>query len=64
MWQSRRGPPGALIRLSLAETTGALLQQAAEMEEEEVEVEVELGSLVVEVEVGALVVEVRAVGVW
>ncbi|CAB1443631.1 unnamed protein product [Pleuronectes platessa] len=38
--QSRSGPPGALIRLSLAETTGALMQQA-EMEEEEVVVGVD-----------------------
>lgn len=27
VWQSRRGPPGALIHLCLAETTGALMQQ-------------------------------------
>lgn len=27
VWQSRQGPPGALIHLCLAETTGALMQQ-------------------------------------
>lgn len=27
VWQSRRGPPGALIHLCLAETTGALMEE-------------------------------------